>query len=226
MQPFFPPRPGITLYWPFLGEYEKKGWVAQRKFNGQRNLVYISAERDVELWSRHEDNGFEHLNYELSADQRRLILGLNLPKGQDVVLDSELLHRKTKGHAGANVAEKWRQGCRDTIVLFDILYAGKYLSFWSQKDRLQLLNDICGDPKAREPGGRALIVNDRLWLAERFNSDFIPHFNEMLECPEIEGVVLRKLDSKLIQNNPTCGQKKHEVSWMVRVRKPNPNYHH
>ena len=38
-----PPRPVSRLHPKFLSNEEKGGkWVAQLKFNGQRNLIYVS----------------------------------------------------------------------------------------------------------------------------------------------------------------------------------------
>lgn len=224
MDPFFPPRPKLTVFWAFLAEYEGQGWVAQRKFNGQRTLVHVDPAGSIELWSRHEGQNFQHKNYELTDAQKESIGQLALPKTH-VVLDGELLHRKTAA-LSADVPANWRLGCRDTIVLFDLLYLDNYLAHISQRDRLAKLYDICGKPQQKEPGQRALIVHNRLWLAETFPANFVEHFKDLDGCPEIEGVVLRKLDSKLSQGNPSCGRYKHEVPWLIRSRRPKKNYHY
>lgn len=212
LQPFFPPRPGITLYHPLLSRYSASEWLAQRKFKGQRNLIYVSADHKIEFWSRHKENRFQHGNYDLSDEMRSSILALNLPS-QELVLDSELLHAKTK----------W---VKDTVVLFDVLYLGEYLSNATQVDRLALLQSICNSPTVLEPGKRALFVNKHVWMAETIESDFTTQYRSMLSCPEIEGLVLRKRNSRLRDGNLSLGRIKYEAPWMVRVRKPEKNYHH
>lgn len=212
MRPFFPPRPGLTVYWPFLSRYSDEMWLAQRKFKGQRNLVYIHKKKVV-LWSRHPENDFQHKNYTLSDNLRKSILQLDIPSDIEVVLDSELLHAKTKG-------------CKDTIVLFDLLWFGKYLSDWKQEERLQKLSQMCGHPQKHEPGQRALQVCGTLWLAEVFQTNFLQEFKAVKDSPEIEGLVLRRRGSRLRDGNLSMGKRRHEVPWMARVRKSEKGYHH
>jgi len=220
LNPIFPPRPGITLPYKLLNEYPPETWLAQRKFNGIRNLIYISADREVTLWTRHEENKHQHRRYTLPEAVKKDILHLHLEDGIEYIIDSELLHTRTKAVQDAEVPQRWRNGVRNTIVLFDLLYAGEYLADWSQTERLALLADICSNPTDREQHGRALIVSDHLWLAETINDRFEYEYFNFFDCPEIEGLVLRRRDSTLREDNPMLGGRKHDVSWMVRVRKP------
>lgn len=212
LKPFFPPRPGVTLFHPFLKDYSSKDWLAQRKFKGQRNLIYVRQDRKVELWSRHPQNKFQHGNYELSLSMKSSILELDLPD-TDVVIDSELLHAKTKG-------------VKDIVVVYDVLYIGQYLGNEIQTARLDILQKICRNPTELEPGQRGLLVNQHVWMAETIQDDFPTQYRSMLDCPEIEGLVLRRRNSRLRDGNPSLGRIKYEVPWMIRVRKPEKGYHH
>ncbi len=208
---FFPPRPGITLFYPFLYEYAATDWLAQRKFKGQRNLIYVKGNQ-VELWSRHPKNNFEHKNFVLSNEMKDAILSLNLPQ-EEIVIDSELMDAKTKG-------------LKNVIILFDVLYLKKYLANVNQEDRLSLLYDVCRHPTQFEPLKRGLYVNDHIWLAETIQGNFDAEYRSLIHLNEIEGLVLRKRTSLLRDGNLFLGKQLHEVPWMVRVRKEEKNFHH
>lgn len=208
---FFPPRPGITLHRDFLRDYSDTIWIAQRKFKGQRSPIYISKDKKtIELWSRHDYNNFLHKNYTTPLCVKEAIRSLKLPDN-DIVIDAELLHAKTK-HV------------KDILVLYDVLYLDKYLSGMKQLERLELLSQICNNPQQLEVGKRALMVNDHIWLAETIKTDFINQYQSLNHLDEIEGLILRKKNSKLQDGNISRGRRQHEVPWMVRVRKPEKNY--
>jgi hypothetical protein len=90
-------------------------------------------------------------------------------------------------------------------------------------ERLKILSEICGNPTTLEPGGLALQISPKLWLAEVFESNFIERFKEAFEpekADKIEGLVLRKKDSAL----DDFGRKYYETNWIVRCRKEHKNY--
>lgn len=196
----YPPRPKQTIPPGALASYENKGYIAQRKFNGTRNLVYVPLSRECYLMGRH---GESHKNYSLSSEQQISILELKLDPAKEYVFDSELMHHKTKN-------------LKDVIVLYDLLWSGDYLFGVSQLDRLKELRDICGDPGCLEPQGRGLVVHKNLWLAETFTDEFEFRFYEAYDMDGIEGVILRKLNSKI--NNQ--GVTKYETNGLIRCRKP------
>ena len=79
-----------------------------------------------------------------------------------------------------------------------------------------MLREICGDPKELEPGGTALKITDRLWMAETWTEGFVERFNESLKNPRLEGLVLRKRAAALDH----FGNKEYETGNMIRCRKP------
>src|ERR1035437_9128978 len=86
----FPPRPKGRMIAGLLPEYESSGeWVAQRKFNGQRNPIYISADssRKVLFFGREEH---PHENWEPTPSLVEQIRSLNFKPDLDYWLDSEL----------------------------------------------------------------------------------------------------------------------------------------
>lgn len=202
----FPPRPKGRMNPADLPRYESSGkWLAQRKFNGCRNLIHIAPDGKIQAFSRYGDT---HKAFILTADYVDQIRDcLNLQNSTEYWLDSEVM-TKTKGAGGE-------------IVFYDILQAGRYLfGRPNQLERLSMLSDICGNPKNLEPGKIALEISPNLWLAESFHDDFVSRFNEALPDDRIEGLVLRKKNSAL----DNFGAKYYETSWLLRCRKPHKNY--
>lgn len=208
MKILFPPRPKGKISPNTLDKYESSGqWIVQRKFNGTRNLIHVGCDGDVYMYSRH---GAEHRQFNLSQEIKQEINSLNLIKGKEYWLDSELLSFKTKSAYYKN-----------KIVLFDILQADRYLyRSHNQLARLEMLDEICRSPKDLESGGLAKKVTENIFLAESFDSDFSLEFNRHIDRDEIEGLVLRKKTS-FLENR---GLREYSVSWQIRCRKANKNY--
>jgi len=207
-QMLYPPRPKGRMRFSELPGYEKTGqWLAQRKFNGTRTLVYVNGD-DVRLQSREGDG--KHERFQLSQSLKEEILLLDLDRSKEYWLDGEILDSKTK-----NLAYK------DKIVFFDILQEGEYFfGAPTLLERYEILNRICRYPQEKEPGGLALKSTENLWLAENFFSDFIGRFHDFIDRDEIEGLVLKKRNS-VIDN---IGAKYYEIHWQIRCRKPHKNY--
>lgn len=206
MSVIYPPHPSSKIPPHRLPFYESSGgWFAQRKFNGTRILVHISADRRVDMLNRH---GEAPKMFSLSEGHVRQILSLDLEEGKEYWLDGELLDHKTSS-----------PDYKGKIVLFDVLQAGEYLlRSPDQRGRLEILSRICRHPSEREPGrGIALKVSDDIWMAESWDSGFSERFGDFLDMDEIEGLVLRKGASVL----GNFGLAKYEVPWILRCRKPN-----
>lgn len=197
-----------------------KQWVCQRKFGGSRAVIKLQKDPDVcEVFDRH---GGRFVTLTLTGGLQECLLGLNLKPGVEYWLDGEWLDKKAK------VARTGKQAVQETIVLFDILYAGRYLTAETQVQRLALLDDLA-PAAALEPGRRAWAVagagTAQLWRAEVFETDFEYRFYEFYELdgrgedlhPEIEGVILRRRGFRL--SNP--GFTEYRVRGdVLRCRKP------
>jgi hypothetical protein len=201
----YPPHPDNKISPHRLGEYEKsQKWIVQRKFNGTHILVHVSPDKKVSMLTRH---GTAPKLFSLTKSHINQILSLNLESNKEYWLNGELLDHKTKN-----------KNYKGKIILFDVLQAGQYLIMKkNQQERLELLNDICRNPKKLEPYfGIALEVTPDIWLAENWENEFEKHFQEFIHMDEIEGLVLRKKNS-FIDN---FGQKEYGVNWIIRCRKP------
>lgn len=207
MDRLFPPSPNFRIFPKMLDAYEEMGdWIAQRKYNGQRNLIQIKPDKTVKLFNRY---GKGHAGFELSTNLEKQILSLNLEDGKEYWIDSELMNDKTKN-------------LKNTIILFDVLFAGDYLLGVNQLDRLRILSNICGGENelTLDPLGIAYVICPNIWLAPFFDKNFAARYQEFIHLDEIEGLLLRRKDG-CIDN---LGQKEYEVSWMIRCRKEHKNY--
>jgi ATP-dependent DNA ligase len=196
----YPPRP-VGKMNPFdLPFYERSGrWVAQRKFNGCRNLVHIRTNGSVAAFTR---DGLPQSTFS-NFHVQEILKYLHLEKGIEYWLDSEIMSKTPNSNK--------------EIVFYDVLQVDKYL-FGGPKllKRLDILSEICGLPNGLVEDRLALRISDHLWLAETFHNNFVDRFNESLNNPKIEGLVLKKIDSVL----DYYGDKYYETNWLIRCRKP------
>jgi ATP-dependent DNA ligase len=207
MRPYFPPRPKGKINPPQLPQYEAAGtWAAEFKYNGTRNGIAITPEK-IELYMR---QCVPHEQFKLTREISYEIRSLNLDPAQEYWLDSELLNAKTVTPAYKN-----------KIVLYDVLHAGKYLFAGPDTlERYEMLATICRHPTVLEPGGLAFVVTPHIWLAPIFLSNFTDHYQQYLEKPEIEGLVLKKKKACI----DDMGHTEYEIPWQLRCRKPHKNY--
>lgn len=203
----FPPRPKSKIPPSRLASYENGKWVIQRKFNGTRVVICIEEGGDCYMLNRHGIPG----DFKLTKTLKDEILSLRIERGLKYWLDGELLNAKTK-----------TLDYKEKVILFDVLQVGRYLFGGpTLLDRLKILDSICGFPKQHEPNlGIALQATDNIWMAETFDRDFVARYNDFIDQPEIEGVVLKKKNSTL----DDFGRKEYEVDWQIRCRKIHKNY--
>lgn len=212
------PSPNMKITPQMLDSHEAKGaWIAQRKFNGAHCVIWIFQDQ-VQMWNR---QGEPFGTYQMTEGMKKnLLYGLDRDYDTEYVLNGELLHNKAK------LATSGRQAVENVVVLFDVLYAGKYLTNMTTLERMDLLSEIALASEL-EPKKRALKVcenfESQLWLAETFYDDFSYRFWELYEhndngddlYPEIEGLMLKMKDAK----NTSIGNKPNDVLWMIRCRK-------
>lgn len=218
----FPPHPApsVKITPEMLDEYDAQGaWIAQRKFNGAHCVIWLYKD-EVQIWNR---RGEPFGLYRMTEGMKKCLLyGLNRNHDKEYVLDGELLHHKAK------IESTGKQAVENAIVLFDVLYAGKYLTNLTTLQRLDILHELAPHVGHELPKKRALRVSNyeesQLWLAETFYNDFSYRFWEMYEYddkdrdlyPEIEGLMLKVKDAK----NTNIGVRPNDVLWLLRCRKP------
>lgn len=196
----YPPRPKSKMLPTDLSYYENTGeWLAQRKFRGSRAVINISVNSEVTLGNRH---GKSFARFNLSKSHKEQILSLNLKPKTEYWLDGELMNKDVDA--------------TNEIILFDVLQIGRYFfGSPSQLERIQLLNEICGNPSKKCRSNIALEITSKVWLAETFSSNFKERFEETLPNPQLEGLVLRKKLSTL----DNFGVSEYETPNLIRCRK-------
>lgn len=198
----FPPRPKGKMSPVDLPFYEGTGlWVAQRKFRGHRAVLNVSVDRNLTLGNRH---GKQFAKFSLDkAYQQEILQGLNLKPGLEYWLDGELMNAD--------------ENSTNELILFDVLQAGRYF-FHSptQMERLEILREICGNPKEYCRSNIALQVTPRVWMAETFDKNFAERYKEALPIRQLEGLFLRKKNVGL----DGFGNIEYETGNMIRCRKP------
>lgn len=212
------PKSGILTAPQQLDDYEAQGhWLAQLKFQGSNSILWVYNDEFM-LWNR---QGEPFTLYKAKESMRDCIRHLKLTPDTEYVFNGELLHTKAKSKTTN------KQAVSDCIVLFDILYIGRYLNTESLEQRLVLLNNICGDPQALDKDKQGLVVvqqeESQIWMAETFWDEFAYNFWRFVEedsqkndrYPLIEGLMLKRKGS----TNVGFGTKPTDVTWMTRCRK-------
>ena len=193
---FYPERPGlIHIDQPLFSRLsDDPAWIAEPKFNGSRLELHRLPSGNWEFWNRHG----EKFNYSPSPEVSAALAKMPLEDGKYYLFDGELRHNKTKG-------------VRQKIVLYDVfVLAGDLMipvPFDRRRGALEYFN---------KRGG----CSEALTIAPQYLDGFGAVFKALITDPEIEGLVMKRLNGKL-----DLGRKRAaNSSWMMKVRKPNNSY--
>jgi hypothetical protein len=212
------PKSGILLAPQQLDDYDAQGgWLAQLKYQGSNSVLWVYNDEFM-LWNR---QGEPFTTYLAKDGMRKCIQSLSLEPNTEYVFNGELLHSKAKNKTTG------KQAATDTIVLFDVLFIGKYLHKETIEQRIEILKRLCGNPQVVDKDNQGFIVameeESQIWMAETFENDFNYHFWKFVEedaqgndrYPLIEGLMLKRKGS----TNVGFGLKPIDVTWMTRCRK-------
>jgi ATP-dependent DNA ligase len=194
---FFPERPGLIHIDQglFTSLSMNPAWIAEPKYNGSRLLLHRLPSGNWEFWNRHK----ERFNYTPSPEVAAALADLPLLEGEYYLFDGELRHNKTVG-------------VRHKIVLYDCLISqGELMTphpFRWRRHVLEVLAHIMCDDR---------IIS----IAPQYPDHFREVFDELTPDPEVEGLVIKRLDGKLNLGRTRAVNS----TWMFKVRKPNNSYH-
>jgi len=185
---YYPPKPTlITIDQSLFSELERdERFVAEPKYNGDRLILYKNT--GFEFWSRH---GAPLRRYQPSSGLIDHIKRLNWLG--DCVCDGELIHFKTKT-------------IKHCVVLFDMYeWHGKRIDHLKFLERRKRLEDLLSGSSFTD-----------LFIAPQWLSGWRERFNQVTEKDEIEGLVMKRLDAKVILGRSSSPV----VRYMFKVRKP------
>jgi hypothetical protein len=191
----WPPRPENKVPKAVLADYEKNGWIAQRKKNGTCTVVFCRGDTII-FKTRHND---DHRMWIPNKEHIDFFRGLS---DHWNVFVGELLHSKTPH-------------IKDHLVLFDQIVAnGKHLVGSKLMERQELL-------KQRWPTGESLKdtvkITKYFSRIKNFKAGFRTLFNDM--APEDEGLVLKDPNAPL----QPCWRQTANNEWQVKSRIPTKN---
>lgn len=203
----YPPRPvgAIEFKSEYFESLKAKGWVGQMKLNGQRNLLYVRPDGEIELWNRHRE---KHRNFVMPPwlnDQIKSTL--NLSEGKWTVLDGELLHAKDS--TTKNIMYFW-----DVLV-----YNSEYLLNTSYQQRYDLLTQNIIPIAGLTPTDEAIKISDNLWVAYNIPPSGWDECWKLTSKSYVEGLVFKNLQATL---KPGFN-KENNGDWLIRCRKPKNN---
>ena len=203
----YPPRPRTAIKFGsdnFRRLLASGEWIAQPKLNGQRTLIYVDPEGQLQFWDRHKKPSSYQFPEWLVDDLKQV---LNVPRGEWSVFDSELLHLKDKH-------------IKNTIYIFDMLVRdGKFLLNTTYSERHEMLREITGADSV-DSDGMATKLTEHVWVADSMGPDLWEDKWSLTNISYVEGFVLKKADAKLAP----CVVPKNNSGWQIRCRKPTKNY--
>jgi hypothetical protein len=199
----WPPRPESAIAPRVLGSFEHRRWIAQIKYNGTANVIFVAPDKTVTAMSRHNE---QHRQW--SPTQEVMADFARLPGRGWYVFVAELLHNK--------VADA---GLKNINYTHDVLVAdGEYLVGHTQEDRQGILQDLLLAVDARSTPHH-YEVSPNLWLPVEYESGFDTLF-EGLTRPEHEGLVLKDPRQKL----SLCLRQKSNIAGLIKCRRTHKNY--
>ena len=194
---FYPPKPTlISIDQPLFEKLDRDpNVIAELKYNGTR-LVFqcfpLTSFSPIEFWNREGSQ----LKYAPSKGLLSNLRSLNW-KGY-CVLDGELLHTKVKS-------------TKHHIVFFDVIvWNGEEVTQKRFSERRKILEAAFQVDK----------LFDNLYPAPQWKTGFRLLYNEMIKIDYIEGLVMKRLDAKMVLGKSSSPV----VATMWKVRKPTRNY--
>lgn len=194
---FYPEKPAGPIHIDqglFASLSMNPAWIAEPKYNGSRLELHRLPSGIWQYWNRHG----VRFSFTPSEELTGALAALPLEAGKYYLFDGELRHNKTKG-------------VRQKIVLYDVfICANRLLTGVSFSERRMILSAL------ENYGG----FYECLTIAPQYPDNFREIYEGLIISPEIEGLVIKRLDGKL-----NLGRSRPiNSSWMFKVRKPSNSY--
>lgn len=184
---FYPEKPKLITKEQslFLKLSNNPNWIGEYKYNGCR-LQLHNINNGFGFWDRYN----KKLSYRPTDEVLDTLSLLKLPKGYNL-FDGELRHNKVIG-------------VKHKIILYDVfVWDGEVLldkTFEERRSILELYFKIRTDP---------------VGITEQFKDNFRMIYDNVLDDPEIEGLVLKNKKG-MLDLSRSSGR---DSVWMMKVRK-------
>ena len=207
-----PPRPTEFIYPDQLSTFERDGWWAQYKKNGQYNVIAVRGDRQLVYRNRH---GEPHKNWQPSEALGNFF-DFVLPDSQrhgdenDWVFCTELIEAKTPAVKGVT-------------YIFDVLVANSQSLVGKTFAERQMLLLETFAPMIDDASESHYVLskssNSKVWLARNLKSNFRETW-DAISAPEDEGLVLKDPAAELA----SFYRANSNSWWQVKCRKEHKNY--
>jgi ATP-dependent DNA ligase len=207
----YPPRPEVKIPPSDLDKLDTGQYIAQPKYNGSCCVVFTNG-KELHIYNRHKEP--------LSKYSSKIDF-LNLAANNNwYVYAGEYLNKSKLGETGLNENDKF--------IIWDVLvWDNEYLIGQTLLNRLRLLEDIY-------PCERAVVKKSGLEMYEHlccteftgiykaptYINNFKPLYDDVVKTDLYEGLVLKKIDSKLSFGFNTLNNQ----DWQVKCRKETKIY--
>jgi hypothetical protein len=200
----YPPRPKNSISPIELDFYECKNMTAQIKTNGSNCLLSTNG-IDCIIMNRH---GQRLTNFRLNSDE---IKSIYRGSGEWLVINAEYLNKNKLDETGNPFNHK--------LIIFDILvYDGEYLVGKTFEERIVILDELYD--KVNSEKEYLYNISENIYHVKSYNSGFKMLFDRYTPVDLVEGLVLKRKNSKLeISSGP-------ENNWrsQIKCRKKTKNY--
>ena len=199
----YPPRPKNPVPQDELEYYESKSrFMSQPKLNGSNCIIFTNHE-EMYIKNRH-DQPFTKCR--INSEIKKLYRG----KGW-MALNGEYLDKNQDNSFGS---------FNHKFIIFDIIvFNGVHLIGSTFKNRIDLIYELYGE-NTYEKDSNLNQISENIFSVKTFYENFDNKFNEITPIPVYEGLVLKRMSSKL--QNGTSELNNHNSQ--VKCRKATKNY--
>jgi hypothetical protein len=204
----YPCRPANAISPEELNFWDNQSMTAQLKVNGSNTLIFTNGEI-VRVMGRHNQL---LSNFQVSREEiiDSLYRPLNL-NGNWLVLNGETLNKSKLDERGITFNQK--------LILFDILvFDSDYLVGKTFQERIYLLDSMYGNNISDKEYLHG--ISDNIYRVKSHDKDFKNLFDTYTKIDLIEGLVLKRKNSKL----ELATSEKNNWRSQIKCRKPEKNY--
>lgn len=181
----YPPRPKNAIESSDLQSYDDGSMISQIKSNGS-NCVFSTNGEEFHAMNRHGDR---LSNFRITEDELK---GIYRGTGEWMVINGEYLNK--------NKSDETNQSFNHKLIIFDILVNdGDYLVGRTFEDRISILDELYG--KANSDKEYLYKISENVYRVKSYNSGFKELFDRYVPIDLVEGLVLKRKNSKLEISN-------------------------